>query len=63
MNYSMTCPNPCNQVIRVDAQNDDEAINKLMEAGKEHLKAKHPEMPPMPEAHMISMLKANMKKE
>ena len=63
MNYSMTCPSPCNQVLRVDAKNDEEAVNKLMAAGKEHLKKSHPEMPPMPEANMMSMLKSNMKKE
>jgi hypothetical protein len=62
MNYSMTCPSPCNQVMKVDAKNDDEAISKLMVAGKAHMKESHPKMPPMSDEQMKSMLKAGMKK-
>jgi predicted small metal-binding protein len=40
--YSFKCPAPCNQEIKVDAQNDDEAVNKLMTAGKAHAKEAHP---------------------
>jgi len=62
MNYSMTCPSPCNQIMKVDAMNDEEAMSKLMVAGKEHLKKAHPDVPPMPEEQMKSLLKSNMKK-
>ena len=33
MTYSLTCPAPCDHEIRVDAENDDEAVNKLLTAG------------------------------
>ena len=62
MKYSFKCPAPCNQELKVDAQNDDEAMKKLMEAGKVHVKAAHPNMPPKSEQEMKDMLKAGMKK-
>ena len=62
MKYSFTCPAPCNEKIEVDAQNDTEAIEKLLVAGKAHAKKAHPDMPPMTDEQMKSMLKAGMKK-
>jgi predicted small metal-binding protein len=62
MKYSFKCPAPCNYEIKVDAQNDDEAMNKLMAAGKVHAKEKHPDMPPMSEQQRKDMFKAGMKK-
>jgi predicted small metal-binding protein len=62
MKYSFKCPAPCNKEIKVDAVTDDEAINKLMAAGKVHAKEAHPNMPPMSEKQMKDMLKAGMKK-
>ena len=62
MKYSFTCPAPCNHEMKVDAQNDDEAMNKLIAAGKVHVKEKHPDMPPMSEQEMKDKLKAGMKK-
>jgi predicted small metal-binding protein len=62
MQYAFTCPAPCNHEMKVDAQNDDEAINKLMTAGKAHAKEAHPNMPPMTDAQIKNMLKAGMKK-
>jgi len=62
MKYSFKCPAPCNYEIKVDAQNDDDAMNKLMAAGKVHAKEAHPNMPPMPEQKMKDMFKAGMKK-
>jgi predicted small metal-binding protein len=62
MKYSFKCPAPCNYEIKVDAQNDDEAMNKTMAAGKVHAKEKHPNMPPMSEQQMKDMFKAGMKK-
>jgi predicted small metal-binding protein len=46
MKYSFTCPALCNYEIKVDAQNDDEALKKIMEAGGVHAKKAHPDMPP-----------------
>jgi predicted small metal-binding protein len=62
MKYSFKCPSPCNYDIKVDAQNDDEAINKIMAAGKVHMKDAHANMPPMSEQQMKDMLTAGMKK-
>ena len=62
MKYSFTCAAPCNYEIKVDAQTDDEAMTKIIAAGKVHIKEAHPDMPPMPEQQMKDMLKAGMKK-
>jgi len=62
MKYSFKCPAPCNYEIKVDAQNDDEAMNKTMAAGKVHAKEKHPDKPAMSEQQMKDMFKAGMKK-
>jgi predicted small metal-binding protein len=62
MKYSFQCPAPCNYEIKVDAQTDDEAMNKIMAAGQVHAKEAHPDMPSMSEQQMKDMLKAGMKK-
>ncbi len=62
MKYSFKCPAPCNYEIKVDAQNDNEAVDKIMAAGKVHAKSAHPDMPPMSEQKMKDMFKAGMKK-
>jgi predicted aldo/keto reductase-like oxidoreductase len=62
MKYSFKCPAPCNHQIKVDAQNDNEAVDKIMAAGKVHAKAAHPDMPQRSEKQMKDMLKAGMKK-
>ena len=33
MIYTFSCPLPCNRVIKVDANNDDDAIKKIITAG------------------------------
>ena len=33
MTYSFVCPFPCNKELKVDALNNEDAINKLMLAG------------------------------
>jgi len=33
MVYTFSCPAPCSQVIMVDANNDDDAVNKIIGAG------------------------------
>jgi hypothetical protein len=33
MIYSFLCPMPCNHEILIDAENDDDAVTKLMLAG------------------------------
>jgi predicted small metal-binding protein len=62
MKYSFTCPAPCNYEIKIDAQNDDEALKKIMEAGVVHAKKAHPNMPPMTEEKLKNMFRSGMKK-
>lgn len=62
MKYSLSCPPPCSHKIDVDAQNDDEGINKIMEKAKEHVKEAHPDMPPMSDTQMKEMVRSNMQK-
>ncbi len=33
MFYTFACPAPCSRVITVDANNGDEAVNKIIDAG------------------------------
>ncbi|MBI2074204.1 MAG: hypothetical protein HYT83_00025 [Candidatus Levybacteria bacterium] len=56
--YSFKCP-ACGHVLTVEAQNKDEAINKLMTDGGEHMKEVHPEMPADP--NMENTLREQMK--
>lgn len=45
MQYSFTCPlKGCNQTLTVEAQTNEEAVDKLTEEAKEHLKTTHPEI-------------------
>lgn len=59
MQYSFKCP-ACDHVLTVDAQNDDEAVQKLMAAGGEHLSSMHPGMPMDP--GMEGMVRSQMQK-
>lgn len=33
MNYTFSCPVPCSRVIMVEANDDDDAVNKIIRAG------------------------------
>ena len=33
MLYAFSCPAPCSRVLKVDARNDDDAVNKILGAG------------------------------
>ncbi len=61
MEYSIQCPAPCNFEIKVEANNDDEAVEKIMQAGAAHKNGAHSDMK-MSEEQMRSMVRANMKK-
>lgn len=62
MKYSFTCPAPCNYEVKVDAKNDDEAVEKIVEAGTVHAKQAHADMPPMTKEQMVKMVRTGMKK-
>jgi hypothetical protein len=62
MNYSFACPAPCKYEIKVDAKDDQEAIDKIMMEGIKHAKKDHPDMPPMSEGEMKSTIRTGMKR-
>ncbi len=61
MQYSFKCPSPCNHEITVESKDDEEAMRKIMAAGRVHAAKAHPDMPPMTEQQMKDVLKAGMK--
>ena len=62
MKYSIQCPPPCSYEIKVEANNDDEAVEKIMKAGAAHIKEAHSDMK-ISETEMRSMVRSNMKKK
>lgn len=43
MQYSFACPlEGCKHIMTVEAQNEDEAVDKLTEQAKDHLMVAHP---------------------
>ena len=61
MEYSLQCPSPCNFQIKVEANGDDEAVVKIMQACATHKNEAHADMK-MSEEQMKSMVRSNMKK-
>jgi len=61
MEYSIQCPSPCNYEIKVEANNDDEAVGKIMQACAAHKNEAHPDKK-ISEEEMRSMVRSNMKK-
>lgn len=59
MQYSFTCTD--GEVFTVDAQNDEEAVSKLMEATRVHLAEKHADMN-MSDEQAMNMIRSAMKK-
>ncbi len=62
MTYSFKCPGACNYVVKVDAGNDDEAVRKIIKEGEVHRKQAHPEMPPMTDEQLGTIIRSGMKK-
>lgn len=62
MSYSFKCP-ACDHTLTTEAANDDEALEKFMAAGDEHMKAVHADAPAMPEDQMREMIRTGMKKQ
>jgi hypothetical protein len=61
MEYSIECPSPCNYKMKVEANSDDEAVGKFMQACAAHKTEAHPDMK-ISEEQMKSMVRSNMKK-
>ncbi len=62
MKYSFKCPGTCNYEVKVEAKNDDEAVEKIVKAGEVHRKEAHPDMPPMTEKQLRTIVQSGMKK-
>ena len=62
MKYSFKCP-ACEHTVAVEAENDDEAVNKINAEGATHAAQVHPDMPPMSEEQMTQMVRQSMTKE
>lgn len=64
MKYTFTC-NQCDPSVdfSVEAENDDEAVDKLMESTKGHVAEKHPEMANASPEEAKQMITSNWKKE
>lgn len=59
LKYAFKCP-ACGHVLDVEADNDGQAVDKLMAAGEEHMKEVHPGMPMDP--NMPKMVREQMQK-
>jgi len=72
MTYSFACPVPCNYEIKVDAEDSDDAIKKIIMAGAIRCrninnrcyceKANH-HMPPIKEEQLRNIVRLCMKEE
>lgn len=60
MKYSMTCE--CGHTMTVDAMDDANAKQQMMDMGKKHVQEVHPDMN-MSDADMEKMVQDGMKKE
>ena len=72
MTYSFACPYPCNRVIRVEAKNFLEAIDKILMAGAMSCRNSrnqficenlHFEIPPIPDSHLKRIVKLCTREE
>jgi len=72
MSYIFTCPIPCNRVIRVDANDADDAVRNIVKAGGMACRngespgscgESHPQMSPLPERRLKDLVRFIMKEE
>ena len=62
MKYSFKCPGTCTYEVKVEAQNDDDAVGKIIKTEEVHRKQAHPDMPPMTEEQLKNIVRSGMKK-
>jgi len=62
MKYFLKCP-LCSQSLTIDADTDDDAVERFMAEGKAHTEEHHPNMPAMPEEQVKAMIRFGMKKQ
>ena len=63
MNYSFTCPAPgCGHTMTVEAESDDQALEKLLVEGGKHGQTVHPTMPHQTLEEATTMVRVGMRK-
>ncbi len=62
MKYSFSCPATCNYEITVDANNDDEALAKIVAEGAVHGRQVHPDVLSMTEEQLKSAVRSGIVK-
>ena len=71
MVYTFSCPYPCRRIIMVDANDDDDAVNKIIGAGAISCRnirntpccKKVVHLPPLPEKKLIDIVRMSMNVE
>jgi len=71
MVYTFTCPSPCSRIIMIDANNGDDAVYKIIEAGALSCRninnasccKKVIHLPPLPEKKLIDIVRLCMNVE
>ena len=63
MSYSFTCPSSCNYEVKVEAKDDDQAVEKILMAGEIHRKRAHPELPAISEGQMAGFVRSGMRRQ
>ena len=62
MRYLFKCPGACNYALMINAQNDDEAVDRIIETGEVHRKETHPDIPSMTREQLRNIVRSGMKK-
>jgi hypothetical protein len=62
MSYSVTYPEYCSFEVKADADDDDQAVVKILQGIKLHRNQAHPEMPRMSEGYLAGYIRSGMKR-
>jgi hypothetical protein len=62
MSYSVTYPEYCSFEVKADADDDEQAVVRIVQGIKLHRKQAHPEMPPLSEGYMEGYIRSGMRR-
>ena len=72
MTYNFSCPAPCRRVIRVEAHDDEDAVEKIIQAGamtcrnrgsNDPCNTTHLVLTPLPEMQLRELVRLSMRAE
>jgi hypothetical protein len=72
MTYNFSCPAPCSRVIRVEAHDDEDAVEKIIQAGAMTCRNRgsnnscdttHLVLTPLPEMQLRELVRLSMQSE